>query len=118
MRVASSCIDMLAGLLPIGIRKTPPGFCADAGCTVTTAVSSPAAIKYPRSPRIIGVALPWGSARGSIRCRGHAVIADHNRKESPEVIRTRLDAARQPAPLPQSREKIRCNAENRPSERP
>ena len=31
MRVASSCIDMLAGLLPIGIRNTPPGFCAIAG---------------------------------------------------------------------------------------
>jgi hypothetical protein len=46
MRVASSCIDMLAGLLPIGIRKMPPGFCADAGSTVNKAASSPPAAKY------------------------------------------------------------------------
>jgi hypothetical protein len=42
MRVASSWIDILAGLLPIGIRKTPPVFSARAGAIDRTTVSKAA----------------------------------------------------------------------------
>jgi hypothetical protein len=37
---------MLAGLLPIGIRKMPPGFCADAGPAVNKAATNPPVAKY------------------------------------------------------------------------
>jgi hypothetical protein len=37
---------MLAGLWPIGIRKTPPGFCADAGSAVNKAATNPPVAKY------------------------------------------------------------------------
>src|SRR6516162_10685911 len=51
--VDSSWIDMLAGLVPIGIRKTPPGFCAKAGSLAHRPARTPPAIaKLRRFARI------------------------------------------------------------------
>src|SRR6266567_1602812 len=54
MRVASSCIDMLAGLLPIGMRKTPPGFCAKPMPPIRHIASANAATAHVRPTRRIG----------------------------------------------------------------
>src|SRR6266581_153985 len=54
MRVASSCIDMLAGLLPIGMRKTPPGFCANPMPPIRHIANANAATVHVRPTRRIG----------------------------------------------------------------
>src|SRR5262249_9354776 len=41
--VDSSWIDMLAGLVPIGILKTPPGFSARAGADINRPANNPLA---------------------------------------------------------------------------
>jgi hypothetical protein len=47
--VASSSIDMLAGLAKWPILSVPPGVCADAGCAKAVAIiSGPAIAEAPR----------------------------------------------------------------------
>src|SRR5215472_13552090 len=54
--VASSCIDMLAGLSKCDILRMPPCFCANAGLATSEATSRPAA-KYERNSQFIDASL-------------------------------------------------------------
>ena len=60
--VASSWIDMLAGLSGSYIFSTPPGFWVNAGLA-TTAASNGAASAYARRYRVISVHLPFTAKR-------------------------------------------------------
>jgi len=60
--VASSWIDMLAGLSGEYILRKPPGFCANAG-SAATATNNGAAIANAPRYRIISVYLPFAVAR-------------------------------------------------------
>ena len=51
--VASSCIDMLAGLSKCDICKTPPDFCATAGAEAAIAANNAAAAESQRRSRFI-----------------------------------------------------------------
>src|SRR5437016_210279 len=50
--VDSSWIDMLAGLVPIGTRRTPPDFSAEAGAAARVAASNTAARSAARKTRV------------------------------------------------------------------
>src|ERR1700731_3242704 len=50
--VDSSWIDMLAGLSRCGIRRMPPGFCAQVACGPVRASSTAAAAKLHRFRRM------------------------------------------------------------------
>ena len=60
--VASSCIDMLAGLSKCDICKTPPDFCANAAAATSRAASSALAAKHDRGLPIIRI-ISMGSNR-------------------------------------------------------
>ena len=61
--VASSWIDMLAGLSGLYIFKMPPGFWAEAGAPAAMATSNGATIAIAPRYRIISVYLPFIVAR-------------------------------------------------------
>ena len=73
--VASSWIDMLAGLSGLYIFKMPPGFWAEAGAPAAMATSNGAAIAIAPRYRIISVYLPfalpivWAFSRIRVTCR-------------------------------------------------
>ena len=62
--VASSWIDMLAGLSGSYIFRMPPGFWANAG-SATTAASNGAATANARRYRVISVHLPFAATRAA-----------------------------------------------------
>src|SRR5436190_1896099 len=56
--VDSSWIDMLAGLSRWGIRRMPPGFCAQLSCEPLTVSSTAAAAKQHRFRRMPSLPTP------------------------------------------------------------
>src|SRR6516162_8308575 len=73
--VASSWIDMLAGLSGLYIFKMPPGFWAEAGAPAATTRSNGAAIAHAPRYRIISVHLTFPVPRPIVR----ALNADYPR---------------------------------------
>jgi hypothetical protein len=66
--VASSWIDMLAGLSGLYIRNMPPGFWADAGSATATAINATPVAKSTQRCRFIAVRLPRDASEIASLC--------------------------------------------------
>src|SRR2546430_15474995 len=66
-RVASSWVDMLAGLSPWGILSTPPDFCASTASGADMAMNNAPTAARVRTYRFIASSLLWCRGAQSLR---------------------------------------------------
>src|ERR1700730_16883961 len=116
--VASSCSDMLAGLSKNEILSVPPAFWARAPPAEHSAIISPPTIAKARRFPIIGSSsrnLFW---RAPVKGTGYHAASEPGYQKIGRDHADPANAERRCSRLPESREKIQSDAENRPSDRP
>src|ERR1700730_8941429 len=116
--VASSCSDMLAGLSKNEILSVPPAFCAKAASVDHSAINRPPTIATARRFPIIGSSSRCCLWREPAEWTGYHAPSEPGYQKIGRRRADPADAERRCSRLPESREKIRSDAKNHPSDRP